>query len=131
MFYPGNAEASPWFGDLPQKGLSYAARYERAPRLGKAGKKSEARSRFQELYEKTLHENQLPPIDGDFRQALVGDDQEPDLWSQLIRQSADYLIKQKRRPAVLALAWQCQQLDDSVLAGELLSKTLEDVADVT
>jgi tetratricopeptide (TPR) repeat protein len=124
-FHAALAEAFSWFEEVP--GLAYAARYEHARSLWKAGRNDEARKRFQELYEKTLEQDQLPPIDADFRQALAADGEAP--WSSLVRKTAGRLIKHKRRPAVLALAWQCWQLDDQPLANEMLTRAIEDIAE--
>jgi tetratricopeptide (TPR) repeat protein len=122
-FHAALAEAFSWFEEVP--GLAYAARYEHARSLWKAGRNDEARKRFQELYEKTLEQDQLPPIDADFRQALAADGEAP--WSSLVRKTAGRLIEHKRRPAVLALAWQCWQLDDQPLANEMLTRAIEDI----
>jgi Tfp pilus assembly protein PilF len=120
------AEAWRHFEDSPA--LGYAARYERARSLLRAGQKAEARKLFLELYEATLKKDMLPAIDQDFRRALL--DSEPDPWSQRMRQAAARLIEQKRRPAVLALASQCWQLDDQALANGLVATALANIADV-
>jgi hypothetical protein len=110
------------FEDVP--GLAYAARYEQARSLLRSGQRDEARKAFRLLYEATLKEDQLPAIDPDFRQALLGDgDQEP--WNDLVRKTAGEFIQQKHRSAVLALAWQCWQLDDQPLANHLLGAALD------
>ena len=44
------------------------------------------------------------------------------------RRTAAQLIAQKHRPAVLALAWQCWQLDDQPLANHLLATALDNIA---
>src|SRR5439155_11347857 len=60
-----------------------------------------------------------------FRQALLGDGREPDQWSELLRQTAARLIDQKRRQAVLVLAWQCWQLDDQPRANHLFGTAFD------
>src|SRR5439155_21146211 len=65
---------------------------------------------------KTLKEGSVPPIQADFRQALGTDG-----WNALMRQTATKFIQEKRRPAAVALAWQCWQLDDAPLASNLLA----------
>jgi tetratricopeptide (TPR) repeat protein len=121
------AEAWPLFVDVPV--LEHAARYETARCLWKSGQREEARKRFRELYEKTFADGGSPAIDHDFRSALVGDGKETDLWSELIRKTASRLIEKKNRPAVLTLAWQCQQLDDEPLANHLLAAALDGATD--
>jgi tetratricopeptide (TPR) repeat protein len=122
QFHLALAEACTFFEEVP--GLEYAARYERARSLFKVGQSQAARKEFRELYEKTFKEELLPAIDADFRLALLGDGKDKDEWSPLLRQTAAQLIEQKRRPGVLALAWQCWQLDDQPLAGHLLTMAL-------
>jgi hypothetical protein len=124
-FHRSLADLCPLFADVP--GLAYAARYEQARCLWKAGQREEARKQFRALYEKTLKDNLLPPIDTDFREALAGSGQEPDLWSPLLRQTAEQQIAQKRRPAVLALAWLCWQLNDPLLANQMVQAALDGV----
>jgi tetratricopeptide (TPR) repeat protein len=118
------ADLWPLFEDVP--GLEYAARYERARSLWHAGEKEQARTAFRALYERTLKEGRLPRIDPDFRQALLSD---ADVWDGLVRRTAQRLIADKHRPAVLALAWQCWQLDDRPLANELLRTALDGIPD--
>jgi Tfp pilus assembly protein PilF len=126
-FHRSLADACPLFAEVP--GLAYAARYEQARSLWKGGEREEARKQFRALYEKTLKEDLLPPIDADFRQALAGTGQEPDLWTALLRRTAEWLIDRERRPAVLALAWQCWQLDDQPLANHLLATALDGITE--
>jgi ferric-dicitrate binding protein FerR (iron transport regulator)/tetratricopeptide (TPR) repeat protein len=104
----------------------YTARYERARCLLRAGRWAEAREQFQQLYAEALKEGVLPPIDRDFREALLqGDGRSPDLWGPLMRETAAMLIGGKRRPAAVALAWQCRQLEDAPLADHLLARALD------
>jgi hypothetical protein len=122
-FYARLAEACRLFEDFP--GLGYAARYESARCLFKAGQQAEARKRFRALYEETLKEDVLPVIDTDFRLALQGGGDSADLWTELLRQTADGLVRHKHRPAVLALARQAWQLEDSALANQLVDVALD------
>jgi Tfp pilus assembly protein PilF len=118
-------ELWPLFENVP--GLNYAARYEQARCLAEAGEREAARKRFHDLYNVTLTRGQLPLIDLDFRRTLAGESKEADLWSALLRKTAARFIAQKRRPAVLALARQCWQLEDQTLANHLLRTALEDI----
>jgi predicted Zn-dependent protease len=106
-------------------GQEYAARYESARSLWRAGERQEARKQFLELYQKTLSRGLLPAIDHDFRQALLGDGKAPDEWSTLLQQTAARLLKQKRRLAILTLAWQCWRLEDSPWAERLSAMAFE------
>jgi ferric-dicitrate binding protein FerR (iron transport regulator) len=108
-------------------GLRYAARYEQARCLLRAGKQAEARKGFEQLYTDTLKDERLPAIDGDFRLALLGRAPEADRWNALLRSTAARLVESKRRPVVLALAWQCWQLGDRPLANSLLARTLHGI----
>jgi tetratricopeptide (TPR) repeat protein len=121
------AEAWPLFRDVPA--LSYAAEYEHARSLWKAGKHTEARQRFVDLYETTLKAGGLPRIDGEFRQALVGEGPEADLWGGLMRKTAAALVDGKHRAAVLALAAQCRQVGDEAMATALLGTALDGIKD--
>ncbi|HZY87406.1 MAG TPA: hypothetical protein VFE78_21395, partial [Gemmataceae bacterium] len=119
------ALADTW-ADLEKEATSpYTARYERARCLLRAGKDGAAREQFRQLYAEAVKEGALPPIDRDFRWALQGDAKAPDLWSQLMRETAATLIGNKRRPAAVALAWQCRQLGDAPLADHLLGLALD------
>jgi predicted Zn-dependent protease len=126
-FHGRIAELCPLFADVP--GLAYAARYEQARALWLAGERDEARRLFRALYEKTLQDDALPPVDAAFREALdgAGSAKEPDQWSTLLRRTAEWLIDRERRFAVLALAWQCGQLDDRPLANHLLAMALDGI----
>jgi tetratricopeptide (TPR) repeat protein len=109
--------------------LGYAARYEFARSLYKSGQVQEARKHFQDLYTRTFKEDTLPAIDQDFRWALVGKEGESDTWNTLMRDTASRLVRQKLRPAVLALARQCWHLGDEPLANTLLAVALEHIED--
>jgi Tfp pilus assembly protein PilF len=121
------AEAWPLFEGVPA--LAYAAKYEHARGLLKSGRLAESRQRFRDLYEQTLKDGALPPIDGDFRAALLGDGKDADLWADLMRRTAAALIDQKKRPAVLALASQCRQIGDESLASHLTGVALDGIKD--
>src|SRR5262249_39177999 len=120
-FHRELAELFELYKDHPA--LGYAAKYEAARSLFRAGETAEARKRFGDLYAQTLKDEVLPAIDADFRQTLLGRKKEADLWSDLTRKTAKDLIGQKKRPAVLALAWQCWQLDDEPLANSLFASS--------
>ncbi len=70
-----------------------------------------------------------PAIDGDSRLALLGEADEPDEWSDLLRKTAARLIEHKQRPAALALAAQCWQLGDGPAADRTLDTALNGVED--
>jgi thioredoxin-like negative regulator of GroEL len=112
-----------------QLGLGYAARYEQARCLWSAGERKAAREKFTELYRAALARGYLPAMDDDLRNALLGDGKSGDAWGELLRQTAAELIQKKRRPAVLALAWQCRQLDDSPAADQLITLALDKITD--
>jgi hypothetical protein len=116
------AEAWLLFEGVP--GLGYAARYEHARSLWKAGQREQARERFRAVYESALKDKVLPRIDEDFRQALTEGKGGAE-WGGLLRRTARTLIEQKQRPAVLALASQCWQLDDKVTADDLVAVALD------
>jgi tetratricopeptide (TPR) repeat protein len=124
-FHGELADAFLLFQDRP--GLAYAARYENARSLLRAGRRPVARQAFRALYERTLKEDVLPPVDGDFRLALLGGDTGSDGWTELLRRTAEQLVQRKHRPAALALARQCWQLSDPALANQLVAVALEGV----
>jgi Tfp pilus assembly protein PilF len=112
------------FADDPA--LGYAAKYEVARSLARAGDDAAARDKFLAVYKHALDAGHLPPIDAAFRSSL-----EPaDLWSKTLQDAAETFIAKKRRAAVLALAWQAWQLEDRVLANGLATRALSDVKDV-
>jgi predicted Zn-dependent protease len=116
------AEAWLSFAEIPS--LKYAARYEHARCLLKAEHRADARKAFRALFEKEFAGGVLPPIDSDFRAALMG---ATDDWNDLLLQSANRLVATKRRYSVLDLASQCNQLGDSLLADRLLDIALKGV----
>jgi tetratricopeptide (TPR) repeat protein len=110
-------------------GLSYAARYELARLLAENGERAEARKRFKELYEETAKAGTLPPVDRSFRQALQASGKEPDLFAELVRGTAAQLVKDGRRVAAVALAWQCWELEAPAVADAVLTAALDGIAD--
>ncbi|HWY87383.1 MAG TPA: hypothetical protein VNX28_11690, partial [Gemmataceae bacterium] len=125
-FYRELADAWRLYEDSPE--LGYAARYEVARCLYKGGQLDLARKQFHDLYVRSFKEVALPAIDQDFRLALIGTDGS-DTWIALMRETAGQLVKQKRRPAVLALARQAWLVDDAPLANTLVAMALENVED--
>ncbi|OAI46640.1 hypothetical protein AYO44_11025 [Planctomycetaceae bacterium SCGC AG-212-F19] len=102
--------------------LSQAARYEQARILVAAGKRAEARSIFEKLYTELRHDGLLPAIDSSFKTALGTDG-----LAQLMRRTAGELAGKGQRMSIIALAWQCRQLDEPKLADELLAQALANV----
>jgi tetratricopeptide (TPR) repeat protein len=117
------AELYPLFANC--SGLSYEARYEHARSLLLSSRRQEARRVFLEIYRQHREKGILPPIDRSFRQALIGERQEPDEWTPLMRQTAEKLAAAKRRPEVVILSWQCWQIGDRTLSDQLLRVALE------
>jgi hypothetical protein len=110
-------------------GLSYAARYELALHLAEHGERDRARQQLIALYQETAKDGTLPALDRRFRQALKPDGDEPDLFARLMRETASGLVKDGRRVAAVALAWQCWDLEAPALADELLAKALDGIPD--
>lgn len=110
-------------------GLSYLAHYEQARCLWHAGQRPSARTHFQDLYAQTFKDGMLPPLDATFRQALQSDAKDGDSWTKLMRQTAATLVADKRRPAVVALAWQCRQLGDQPLGDALIGMALDQMTE--
>jgi hypothetical protein len=113
--------------DVP--GLSYAARYELARHLAENGDRAEARKQFAELYRDTAKDGTLPPLDRGFRQAMQVSGKEADLFAELLRETADRWVKDDRRVAAVALAWQAWELEAPALADDLLARALDGLAD--
>jgi tetratricopeptide (TPR) repeat protein len=121
-YLQGEKDASTVYDQFDQvPGLSYTARYERARSMLDRGKWQEAVAAFRDLYGKTLKQGILPPIDSSFRQAFMSNPQEPEAWGQFLQTTADALLKESHRLAVLGLAWQCRQLGDTGLAADLFN----------
>ena len=117
------ATAFGWFAESPA--VSYAARYEVARCLWRAGDAKAAQAKFVDVYDQAAAAGELPPIDADFRSAL-----EPaGLWTKAIARTADRLLAAKRRDAVLDLAWQVWQLEDRILANDLEVRALDGITD--
>jgi ferric-dicitrate binding protein FerR (iron transport regulator) len=104
------AETWPLFADIPA--LHYAARYEEARSLWKAGEGKRAAKMFLDLYEEAFAGGALPAIDADFRAALL-DAATEGAWSTLLRTTADRLVKKGEHGALLALARQCWHIGDT------------------
>ncbi len=121
------ADAYGLFADHPA--LGYAARYERARSLLHADRRDEARAQFREMFARAIQAKVLPAVDATFREALQGKEAEADLWTDMIRETAADFCKDHRRPAAVALAWQCWQLGDQPLASNLLAAALDGAGD--
>ncbi len=119
------AEAWLWFAEQP--GSAYHARYENARCLWKAGEQDAARKQFRALYEETFALKTLPPLDADFRQAMLGSGEQANEWKDLMRKTARQLLDRKEQTSLLALAAQCWQVGDPVLANDLLEEMLGNV----
>ena len=107
----------------------FRAQYEQACCLADGGKREEARKLFEELYARALKAGGLPAVDARFMNALLGDAGADDRWTPLLRSTAAKFVKEKRRAAVVYLAWQCQQLKDPTLADTLLAAALDGITD--
>jgi len=114
------ASADAWLLFEKMPGLSYAARYEHARSLFKSGQGDKARAAFVKLFDEVFNADRLPSIDADFRAALLVKGDVVDVWNELMERSARELIAKKADDAVLALAWQCWQLEDKALANSLV-----------
>src|SRR5262249_10216869 len=108
--------------------LGYAARYEYLRLLWDTGQRPEARTQFQALFLEALNAGLLPRIDHMFVEALQDGGKDPSGWSRLIRQAAGALTAKGNRGAVLALAWQCHQLEDAELAGEVFDLAIREAS---
>jgi tetratricopeptide (TPR) repeat protein len=126
-FHAELADAYGLFADHPA--LGYAARYERARALLHADKRGEARAQYREMFGRAIKAGVLPAVDASFRRALQGNEAEADLWTDDMRQTAADFCKNQRRPAAVALAWQCWQLGDQPLASNLLAAALDGIDD--
>jgi ferric-dicitrate binding protein FerR (iron transport regulator) len=109
----------------------FRAQYEQACCLANGGKHPEARALSEELYARALEAGGLPVVDTRLTNALAGDAGADDRWTPLARRTAAGFIKDKRRAAVVYLAWQCQQLGDPTLADTLLVTALDGITDDT
>jgi tetratricopeptide (TPR) repeat protein len=100
------------FGAL--SGLSYVLRYETAWTA----------EHFREVYAETLAAGMLPPIDLRFVKMLKNVPGENGL-AALSRQTVSSLLKRQDRRTGILFAWQLWQLDEKVLAGQVLATVLE------
>src|SRR5262249_55892595 len=80
-------------------GRDDAVPYHRATLAFQAGERGEARKLFADLYNRTLDDGALPPLDGTFVQALTGDAPVP--WQRLLRQAARRFLDRNQGAAVL------------------------------
>ncbi len=132
--YRGMAKAWEELAMNPQRkqGTSdFRAQYEQACCLADAKETEAARKLFEELYARALKAGGLPAVDSRFYTAMIGKAGADDRWTPLVRNTAAAFIKDKRRPAVVYLAWQCQQLGDQTLADTLLDTALDGITDDT
>jgi ferric-dicitrate binding protein FerR (iron transport regulator) len=104
---------------------AYVPRYEQALRSYYSGQQADAARFFRALYDETLREGFLPPLDYRFRDALRGGERGKDPWETLMLQTASDLVARKNRPAVVALALQCWQLGERPLSDNLLTLALD------
>ena len=117
------AKAAQKFEDA--RGLGYHARYEAARALASAGDWDKARGLFEKLYADALRWGVLPPIESQFRNAiLTGGAKGRQRWTALMRETSAGLIAKQALPAAVVLAWQCHQLGDRSLAEDLLAAAL-------
>ncbi len=121
------------WGVLVEKSpMKYAARYEEARCLGRAGEgildlSAQAQAKFQKLYADALNDGLLPPLDASFKSVLEKGSQ--DDWAKLMRQTAAKCAEKKARPVIVTLAWQCYQLGDTPMADALLESALKEITD--
>ena len=109
--------------------LHFLAWYERARTLANAGNHADSRRQFEELYTRVLESGVLPPIDQAFHQAFHQTPEGREAWNALLRKASRQLLAEKRHGDLLSLAWQCHQVGDSNLAGELVGKVLHGLGD--
>ncbi len=130
--YLGMAKAWGELAVSPQRKqgtADFRTQYEQACCLANGGKQAEARKLFEELYARALEAGGLPAVDTRLTSALLGDAGADDRWTPLVRRTAAGFIKDKRRAAVVYLAWQCQHLGDPTLADTLLVTALDGITD--
>jgi len=116
--------ATAWKQFIDDGELGYVARYENARSLLHAGQTAEAAKLFREMYEQALKEKLLPPIDHDFRRALLGNEKGTDEWTPLMQRASKSLLQDGQRAGLVTVAWQCWQLGDEPLAENLLAAAL-------
>jgi tetratricopeptide (TPR) repeat protein len=104
--------------------LSYAVRYEYARYLAENGERDEARKAFVAIYEDSAKVGLLPPVDASFHKTLTAQGPEPDLFERTMRATAERLVKDGRRRAAVALAWQCWELEAPTVADMVVATAL-------
>ena len=107
----------------------HRAQYEQACCLADANQPEQARKLFEELYARALKSGGLPAVDGRFYNCMIGKAGDDDRWTPLLRTTTAGFIENKRRSAVVYLAWECQQLGDPTLADTLLDTALDGITD--
>ena len=108
-------------------GLSYAARYEYTCALHNSGQADQAKRLFAELYKQALDRGVMPAIDHQFRNAFQRNDAGRDEFAKLMRDAAAALMGKAGRLAGVYMAWQCHQLGEGALAGDLFASAMLDV----
>jgi hypothetical protein len=116
------AECFPRFTKVA--GLSYAARYEQAACLFRAGQMRDARACFERLFGRQYERGRLPSVDQRFRESFGGDDEGQTAWASLVRRNVARLLRADRRNEIVDLAWLCQELGDGRLAQETATQAL-------
>jgi tetratricopeptide (TPR) repeat protein len=103
-----------------EPGFSFAARYEQARALLATNDWDAAQKLFAKLHTEALAAGMLPPVDSAFRQAFRNRAD----WDKLVRDTFDACLKKGHGPWAVRAAWQCHELDDTVLAEELCNRAL-------
>ncbi|MBL8796427.1 MAG: FecR domain-containing protein, partial [Planctomycetia bacterium] len=116
--------AQSWKQFIDDGELGYVARYENARSMLHGGQAAEAAQLFRAMYEQALKEKFLPPIDHDYRRALLGNDKGADEWTPLMQRTSQALVQDGQRSGLVTLAWQCWQLGDEPLSENLLAAAL-------
>jgi tetratricopeptide (TPR) repeat protein len=109
-------------------GLAYAARYERARLVARAGHGALGRKLWRDLFGKTLKAGAIPRIDSAFYESFHRQGEMDDEWAHLMGDAAAVLIAARRRPAIIGLAWQCHDLGDERLANRLVARALAGIS---
>jgi tetratricopeptide (TPR) repeat protein len=104
-------------------GLQYAARYEQARALLSNGQGDRARDVFSKLYADARAAGTVPLIDRSFGQAFQRSGG-TGWFRKIIQDTANELIKKQRYAGALVLAMQSRELDDTVLADEVLNSVV-------
>jgi predicted Zn-dependent protease len=106
-------------------GLAYSVRYDLALAQWNAGHAEEARKQWRKLFQETLQTGALPPIERQFREALMPSDGQGPTYAVLMRDAASLLARRGQRLQILLLAWQAQQLGDLETGNDMLVRCLE------